>query len=231
MRQVPLFDELRRQMVEDQLRPRGIRDERVLAAMSRVPREAFVDNDWKYAAYHDCALPIDCGQTMSQPYTVAYMCEAAAISPTDKVLEIGTGSGYGAAVLSRLAREVYTVERVPELAEAARKRLVDLGYRNVQVATANGTLGSPESAPYDAILVTAAAVTLPEALVEQLAPGGRIVIPIGDYDSGQTMYCFTRSDRGLEAKDLGAFAFVPLVGAYSRRELPGPSINDNLAAG
>lgn len=231
MQQSLSFDARRRQMVEDQLRPRGIRDERVLAAMSCVPREAFVGKDWIHDAYDDCALPIAGGQTISQPYTVAYMCEAAAISPSDRVLEIGTGSGYCAAVLSHLAREVYTVERLPKLAAEARRRLSDLGYGNVHVATANGSLGLPANSPYDAILVTAAAVSLPQALVEQLAPGGRIVIPIGDYDSGQTMYRFTRRESELTAEDLGAFAFVPLIGAYTRRDLPGPSINDNLAAG
>lgn len=208
----------RRRMVEDQLRARGIGDERVLAAMDRVPREAFVDVDQQDSAYDDCALPIASGQTISQPYTVAYMCEAARIGPADKVLEIGTGSGYGAAVLSQLAREAYSVERLPELASEARRRLAELGYRNVHVATADGSLGHPEGAPYDAILVTAGAVTLPPALVEQLAPGGRIVIPIGDGESGQTMCRFTDRRGRLEEENLGAFAFVPLIGAYARND-------------
>jgi protein-L-isoaspartate(D-aspartate) O-methyltransferase len=202
-------------MVEYQVRARGIRDMRVLAAMSRVPREAFVDAAQQWSAYADCALPIGEGQTISQPYTVAFMAEAAQIAPTDRVLEIGTGSGYGAAVLAHLAAEVYTIERIPELADAACRRLAEQGYRNVRVVTGDGSSGLSEHAPYDAIIVTAGAVSLPEAYVAQLAPGGRIVIPIGELYSGQTMYRFTKLDGRLEADDLGEFTFVPLVGVYA----------------
>ncbi|MBL9093615.1 MAG: protein-L-isoaspartate(D-aspartate) O-methyltransferase [Planctomycetaceae bacterium] len=213
MKPTSLFNVHRRQMVERHLRARGIGDERVLAAMGEVSRELFVGADQQDAAYDDCALPIAAGQTISQPYTVAFMCEAARLSPHDKVLEVGAGSGYGAAVLARLVHEVYTVERIPELTEEARTNLAAAGCRNVHVATADGSMGWPEHAPYDAILVTAAADALPTALVDQLAPGGRLVIPIGT--GGQTMYRYTRLDHGLRRDDLGGFAFVPLIGAYS----------------
>ena len=145
----------RRHMVKTQLEARGLRDARVLRAMSQIPREEFVTNGWGDAAYADGALPINCGQTISQPFTVAFMCEMAQISEGDKVLEVGTGSGYGAAVLSQLCREVHTVERIPELARQATERLQRLGYANVYVHTADGTLGLPEEAPFDAIVVTA----------------------------------------------------------------------------
>lgn len=223
------FDELRRQMVDEQLRARGIRDERVLHAMSGVPREAFVGDDQVDAAYADCALPIGSGQTISQPFTVAFMCEAAQIAPDDKVLEIGTGSGYGAAVLSCLARAVDTVERLPELADEARRRLNEQGYSRIRVFTADGSLGRPQDAPYDAILVTAGADSLPPALVEQLAPGGRLVIPIGDY-ADQTMYRFTRTADGMQTENLGEFAFVPLVGAYSHAQRGRTSEHDDFSA-
>jgi protein-L-isoaspartate(D-aspartate) O-methyltransferase len=223
------FTELRREMVDLQLRARGIRDERVLAAMNRVPREAFVDAAHRCSAYADCALPIGEGQTISQPYTVAFMAEAAQIAPTDRVLEIGTGSGYGAAVLSHLAAEVYTVERLPDLAAQAGRRLAERGYADVHVLTRDGTSGLPEHAPYDAIVVTAGAVSLPEPLVAQLAPRGRIVIPIGEFHLGQTMYRFTKVDGRLEAEALGEFAFVPLIGAYTE-ETPPRSVYDDFAA-
>jgi len=200
-------------MVEHQLRARGIGDERVLAAMNRVPREAFIDAALRDSAYADGALPIGEGQTISQPFTVAFMAEAARIRPTDRVLEIGTGSGYGAAVLSQLAAEVHTIERLPDLAEGARRHLAAAGYPNVHVVTGDGTSGLPEHAPYDAIVVTAGAVSLPEALVEQTAAGGRIVIPIGEFHAGQTMYRFTRRDGRIDSESLGGFAFVPLIGA------------------
>ena len=213
MSHLPSFAEQRRRMVDEQLRRRGIRDERVLAAMRLAPREAFVPAGLLATAYDDHAMPIGSGQTISQPFTVAYMCEAAQLTGGEKVLEIGTGSGYGAAVLAHLAREVYTVERLPELADEARRRLTELGYDHVHVATGDGSMGWPEHAPFDAIVVTAAATKLPPALVEQLAPGGRIVIPIGPAGGGQIMYRFTNRDGELKAEDLGDFAFVPLIGA------------------
>lgn len=204
----------RQKMVESQLRSRGISDPRVLDTMSRVLREEFVLPDQKQFAYHDCALPIDCSQTISQPYTVAFMCEAAQLTGNENVLEIGTGSGYGAAVLSLLAREVHTVERIPELVEQASERLTRLGFSNVHVYTADGTLGVPEAGPFDAIIVTAGAESLPEPYVEQLNEGGRIIIPVGSEFMGQTMYRYTLKNGKLTQESLGAFAFVPLIGEY-----------------
>jgi protein-L-isoaspartate(D-aspartate) O-methyltransferase len=204
--------ELRRQMVEDQLRGRGIVDSRVLAAMSRVPREEFVPDALRNNAYHDSALPIGYQQTISQPYTVAFMCEAAQLEGPEKVLEIGTGSGYGAAVLGELTSQVETLERIEPLVEEARGRLKRLGYNHVTVHCENGVRGFALQAPYDAILVTAGAETLPPAYVDQLADGGRLVIPLGSHGLGQTMYCFIKQDGQLIAENLGAFSFVPLIG-------------------
>ena len=175
------FVKLRRYMVENQLASHGIADSRVLDAMGRVPRELFVLPEMRDTAYEDGPLPIGFGQTISQPYTVAFMCEALRLDGTEKVLEIGAGSGYAAAVLSLLTKSVFTIERVPELAEQARSQLVELGYDNVQVITGDGTLGLPAEAPFDAIVVTAGAETLPDTYIQQLRPGGRIVIPIGEY--------------------------------------------------
>jgi protein-L-isoaspartate(D-aspartate) O-methyltransferase len=209
---------LRRLMVEQQLRQRGIRDLRVLSAMSRVPREEFVARAERPRAYDDAALEIHHGQTISQPFTVAFMLDALKLAGHEKVLEIGAGSGYGAAVLSLLAREVHTVERIAELAAECRERLQRLDYSNVAVHVADGTLGWPRDAPYDGIVVTAGAPALPVPYVEQLSPGGRIVIPIGTHPSSQQMRRYTLTDRGLQEDDLGAFAFVPLVGHFGWRE-------------
>jgi protein-L-isoaspartate(D-aspartate) O-methyltransferase len=208
---VTSFAQQRERMVETQLRRRGITDPRVLEAMRQVPREEFVLPQHLASAYDDCALPITSGQTISQPYTVAFMCEAARIGPDDTVLEIGTGSGYGAAVLSRMARSVETVERIPELAERASEILLRLGYENIRVHLDDGTLGWAEQAPYDAILVTAGAETLPEAYHRQLVEGGRLVIPLGSRPGSQTMYCFTRQGDRFFSESLGSFSFVPLV--------------------
>src|SRR4051794_39112870 len=169
----------RDEMIETQLRSRGIRDERVLDAMRAVPREAFIAGELAEFAYEDAPLPIEAGQTISQPYIVAAMIVALELSPAARVLEVGTGSGYAAAVLSRLAAGVYTIERHQELAEAATRRLRALGFENVHVRHGDGTLGWPEHAPYDAITVAAGGPDVPQALLEQLAIGGRIVIPIG----------------------------------------------------
>jgi protein-L-isoaspartate(D-aspartate) O-methyltransferase len=160
------------------------------------------------------ALPIDHDQTISQPFTVAFMCEAAELAGRENVLEVGTGSGYGAAILAELADHVHTVERIPQLAEQARDTLGRLGYGNVIVHLANGTLGLPEAAPFDVIVVTAGAEALPKPYLDQLAAGGRIVIPIGYRRYGQTMYRFTFDDDKLRIEDLGAFAFVPLIGDH-----------------
>jgi len=218
MKQHITFNKLRLQMVDSQLRSRGISDERVLAAMERVPREEFVSDNERAVAYEDHALPIRLGQTISQPFTVAYMCEAAQLCDQDKVLEIGTGSGYGAAVLSHIANEVYSIERLSELADLARERLQKLGYHNVHIATGDGSLGWPEHAPFDAIIVTAGAASFPHAVAQQLAPGGRLVIPMSEQELGQTMYRFALREGQLQSENLGRFAFVPLISGPARKE-------------
>ncbi|QDT92326.1 protein-L-isoaspartate(D-aspartate) O-methyltransferase [Gimesia algae] len=211
------FVTARQTMIEEQLRQRDIADPRVLDAIGRVPREYFVSPESQRFAYNDSALPIDCHQTISQPYTVAFMCAAAQLTGTETVLEIGTGSGYGAAVLSHLAREVHTVERIPELAIQATERLQRLGYDNVHVYTDDGTLGLPQAAPFDAIIVTAAAEQLPEPYQEQLNEKGRIIIPLGSDSTGQRMYRFTLRNGKLLEEVLGAFVFVPLIGKFGHR--------------
>lgn len=206
----------RARMVETQIAARGVVDPRVLAAMRTVPREDFVPPEQAARAYDDTALPIAAEQTISQPYVVALMCEAAEIGPGDRVLEIGTGSGYGAAVLRELAREVFTIERLEALAEVAAKRLGD--RRNLTVRVGDGTLGLPESAPYDAILVTAGGPDVPPALLSQLAIGGRLVIPIGATLSAQSLIRFRRTGPNrIEREDLGEVRFVPLIGAHGWR--------------
>jgi protein-L-isoaspartate(D-aspartate) O-methyltransferase len=216
----PMIDESlskrRRWMVDDQLRRRGIRDERVLSAMARVPRHEFVPEYLQPRAYEDGALPIDFGQTISQPYTVAFMCEAAELRGNEKVLEVGGGSGYAAAVLAELAASVYSLERIEPLANDARERLKRLGYENVTVICADGTLGYAEAAPYDAILVAAGADTLPPTFRRQLADGGRIVIPITESHGSQTMHRFRKRGDQLADEELGAFAFVPLIADAGR---------------
>lgn len=199
----------RGQMVERQLRGRGIRDRTVLAAMARVPRHRFVPAELQSLAYSDQPLPIGLEQTISQPYIVAYMTEAADISPGDRVLEIGTGSGYQAAVLAELAREVYSIEIIPELAARARAVLAELGYRNVHVRTGDGYAGWPEHAPFDAILVTAAPDHAPPALVQQLAVGARMVIPVGTGE--QEMRIITKTATGFVEQKTLPVRFVPLV--------------------
>lgn len=203
-------------MVDDQLRKRGITSPRVLEAMLSVPREEFVSAGMRDQAYCDWALPIGREQTISQPFTVAFMVDALDLRGDENVLEIGTGSGYCAAVLSRLAANVHTVERIESLANMAQQRLRQLHYDNVTVHVADGSRGLPEFAPYDAIIVTAAASSLPPPLVEQLAEFGRILIPIGQF-AGQTMTRFTKIGNDLHQENLGAFAFVPLIGAYGQQ--------------
>jgi len=201
-------------MLHTQLEHRGIVDCRVLKAMSEVRREAFVMPDMCQQAYADGALPIECEQTISQPYTVAFMVQEARITTEDRVLEIGTGSGYGAAVLSLIAREVHTIERIPLLAELATERLQRLGYSNVHVHFGDGTLGLSQEALFDLIIVTAASKSLPRFYLEQLNDGGRIIIPLGNSPRGQTMYRFTRIQGKLYSEQLGIFAFVPLIGEH-----------------
>jgi protein-L-isoaspartate(D-aspartate) O-methyltransferase len=201
-------------MIERDLKGRGIRDPAVLAAMREVPREEFVPAELAEHAYDDYPLPIDEGQTISQPYMVAYMAESLELSPTDRVLEIGTGSGYSAAVLSRLVAEVYTVEHFACLAASAGGRLERLGYDNIRIFVGDGTLGWLEHAPYDAIVVTAGAPRVPEPLLEQLVIGGKLAIPVGPNRLVQTLIRVRRVKEGEYREErLLAVQFVPLVGA------------------
>lgn len=211
---MPALDHLaaaKRRMLNQHLRARGISDERVLDAMQRVPREEFVPEALRPHAYDDRALPVELEQTISQPYTVAFMAQAAQLQKQDRVLEIGTGTGYGAAVLACLAAEIFTVERWPELCETAAQRLKRLGFRNVTTKLGDGSLGWAEQTPFDAIVVTAAAERLPTAFFDQLAEGGRIIIPIGELGGSQTMFRFKRQNGELQRESLGMFSFVPLV--------------------
>jgi len=198
------------------LRRRGIIDQRVLRAMDEVPREHFVGSELTEAAYADQALPIACGQTISQPYVVAYMTEKLDVHPEHRVLEIGTGSGYQAAVLSRLAREVVTVERYRTLADTARMRLKTLGYDNVDVVLGDGFSGVPERAPFDRIIVTAAAETIPDAQVEQLADGGIMVLPLGSHVASQVLVKLTKNKNRIAREELIAVRFVPLLPGKAR---------------
>lgn len=207
------FELQREQLVENELRILGIRDEAVLRAMRIVPREAFVSEEMREFAYRNVPLPIGSGQTISQPLIVAHMAEALELSPHERVLEIGAGSGYAAAILSRIAKEVFTIERHRELAETARERLKRLGYENVQVRCGDGTRGWPEAAPFDAIVVAAGGPAIPPALLEQLRIGGRLVIPLGeDLESQQLIRAVRRGDDAFEYDELGAVRFVPLIG-------------------
>jgi len=204
------FKKERSRMVEQQIRARGVKDKRVLEVMARVPRHRFVPPSHVHLAYEDHPLPIGLGQTISQPYIVAYMTEAAEVSQGEKVLEIGTGSGYQAAVLGELAKEVYTIEIIPELAERARQTLNELGYKNIHVKTGNGYEGWAEHAPYDAVVVTAAPDQIPQALVDQLAVNGKMVIPVGT--SNQEMVVMTKTPDGPIEKRTMRVRFVPMTG-------------------
>lgn len=209
---LPDSEKLRRRMVERQLVRRGIADDRVLGAMRMVPREAFVPQYLARRAYDDCALPIEAEQTISQPYIVALMAEAAEIKVGDRVLEIGTGSGYAAAVLSRIAAHVHTIERHALLAQTARARLEALGFDNVEVRCGDGMLGWPETAPFDAILSAASGPGIPEAWKRQLAPGGRLVMPRGGMTRVQNLIKLKRTGEDeFTQENLGKVMFVPLV--------------------
>ena len=198
------------------LRKRGISDAAVLRAMDEVPREHFVDRPFLDNAYADQALPIACGQTISQPYVVAYMTEHLRVQGDQRVLEIGTGSGYQTAVLSRLAREVISVERYRTLAETARKRLASLGYDNVDVRLGDGLVGVPERAPYDRIIITAAAETIPDALVAELADGGVMLLPLGPHAGPQHLVKLTKDAAGIVQEELIGVRFVPLLPGKAR---------------
>jgi protein-L-isoaspartate(D-aspartate) O-methyltransferase len=210
----------RRRMVERQIRARGVRDPRVLEAMRSVPREAFVSAELAELAYDDRPLPIEAGQTISQPYVVAWMTEALELEPTDRALEIGTGSGYAAAVLAGIAKQVYTIERHAELADLARERLAQLGLHNVEVRCGDGTLGWSEHAPFDAIVVAAGGPELPRALLDQLAIGGRLVMPVGDGRAQQLVRVTRVAANDYRREDLGAVQFVPLIGEQGWAERP-----------
>jgi protein-L-isoaspartate(D-aspartate) O-methyltransferase len=201
---------VRGRMVADQIEARGVRDQRVLDAMRRVARHLFVPLDSRPFAYEDRPLPIGHGQTISQPYIVGYMTEALQTAPDQRVLEIGTGSGYQAAVLSLLVREVYTIEIVPELADRARRTLAENGYDNVNVRTGNGYQGWPERAPFARIIVTAAPPDIPRALVDQLAAGGSMVVPVGTLF--QEMTIIRKTERGVTEERTIPVRFVPMVG-------------------
>lgn len=201
----------RAQMVEQQLVRRGIQDARVLAAMREVPREAFVPEEERARAFDDCALPLAHGQTISQPYMVARSIELAQLQPSDVVLEVGLGSGYQAAVMSRLCTRVIGVEIIPELAQTAEQTLRKVGYDNVLVRASDGSVGLPELAPYDCIMVAAGATTVPEQLVQQLKPGGRLIIPVGR--PMQTLTVIKRTETGIEKQEFDQCVYVPLRGA------------------
>jgi len=209
-----LAEKRRREMVENQLIARGVADPRVLSAMGSVPREAFVDAFQQQAAYDDRPLPIGKGQTISQPYIVAYMTEALKLTGSEKVLEIGTGCGYAAAVLAEIAASVFTIERIESLAGGARDRLQQLGYSNVEVRCGDGSLGWPEEAPFDGIVVTAAGPRIPKSLKNQLKIGGRLVMPVGATWRGQSLVRVTRTgEHDFDEEMLTFVAFVPLIGA------------------
>lgn len=206
-------DEQRARMVDEQLKERGLNDERLLAAFRKVPRHLFVPQELQHDAYADRPLPIGGGQTISQPYMVGLMTNGLRLQGHERVLEIGAGSGYQAAILAELALEVYSVERLPELLTSAADRLEALGYRNVRLAPGNGSLGWPECAPYDAILVTAAAPDIPPPLLEQLADPGRMVLPVGPHDA-QTLIEVEKRRGAVRRKAVAGCVFVPLLGQH-----------------
>jgi protein-L-isoaspartate(D-aspartate) O-methyltransferase len=215
---MPVPPETRRaRMVDEQLRGRDIRNERVLDAMERVPRELFVPSDLQDRAYDDAALPISAGQTISQPYMVARIAEELGLDGDEAVLDVGTGSGYQAAVLAELGDHVDTIERIPELAEQARRNLEAAGYDQVEVHEGDGSRGYPQRAPYDAIAVAAAAPGFPQALYDQLAPGGRLVVPVGG-KRGQRLEVIVRSPEGPAVLKSVPCRFVPLVGEEGFQE-------------
>ena len=207
----------RDRMVETQIAARGITDARVLSAMRKVPRHLFVPEELRAAAYGDHPLPIGHGQTISQPYIVAMMTSLLQIQPDERVLEIGTGSGYQAAILGILAKEVISLERIPEVARLAQKNLAVSGTRAVRVITGDGTRGYPERAPYDGVLITAATPSVPPPLIDQLAEGGRLVAPVGSRDLQELMR-LTRKEKDLLRESFGGVVFVPLLGEHGWEE-------------
>ena len=213
------FAALRERMIERHIEGRGLDNPALIAAFRAVPREAFVSGDYAEGAYADSPLPIESGQTISQPYIVALTIDAAEIGPGDKVLEIGAGSGYAAAVIGQIARQVIAVERHHELVRIADERMRRMGYDNVVIVEGDGTLGCPEEAPFDAIVAAASGSHVPQVLLDQLKPGGRIVMPLGDPGSIQRLIKVTKHQDGtLEQANLGAVRFVPLVGTHGFTE-------------
>lgn len=210
MSRYPRSDE-RLRMVESQIAARGIHDPRVLFAMKEVPRHLFVPQPYDKSAYEDSPLPIGNGQTISQPYIVAEMTELLALQPADSVLEIGTGCGYQAAILAALVRKVTTIERIPEVVGLARANLATIGINNVEVMVGDGTLGYPQNAPYNGIIITAATPSVPQPLVEQLADGGRLVAPVGERDS-QELIRLRKKGGSITEEHHGGVRFVPLIG-------------------
>ena len=211
------FEKARERMVDLQIVRRGIKDPRVIAAMKKVPRHLFVSESLRSQAYEDHPLLIEEKQTISQPYIVALMTEALQLKGHEKVLEIGTGSGYQTAILAELADKVFTIERIPLLAEKARKRLEELGYKNIVYRIGDGTLGWSEEAPFDGILVSAAAPSIPQPLIDQLAMGGRLIIPVGDRLS-QELVLVERVPEGIRKSFLGGVRFVDLIGKWGWKE-------------
>ena len=207
----------RAQMVQKDIRGRGVKDPKVLEAMEKIPRHLFVDESFKEKAYADHPLPIGEGQTISQPYVVALMTEALRLRPGERVLEIGTGSGYQAAVLAEIVKEVYTIEIRKSLTESASKRLQELGYKNIQVTCADGYFGWEEVAPFDAIIVTAASNLIPPPLLKQLKEGGRLIIPVGSTMFQQTLTLVTKQKGDLQVEQLGGVIFVPLIGEVEKK--------------
>jgi len=204
-------------MVDEQLRRRGISDRRVLEAMAKIPRHLFVLEDYRDSAYEDRPLPIGEGQTISQPYMVAIMTQSLELEGQERVLEIGTGSGYQTAILAELAQKIFTIERIPALTERARKVLGDLGYPNISFFSGDGSRGWPEEAPFDGIMVTAGSPDVPPTLKSQLAEGGRLVIPTGPRFT-QTLYKLTREGHRFTEEDVTGCVFVPLVGDYGWKD-------------
>jgi protein-L-isoaspartate(D-aspartate) O-methyltransferase len=213
LKKKPDFALARKKMVQEQLATRGIKDKRILDAMMKVPRHLFVEEGLWHQAYGDFPLPIGDGQTISQPYIVALMTEALQLAGDDKVLEIGTGSGYQAAILAELTTHLFSIERISSMASKARKTLDELGYANVLIRVSDGTLGWQEEAPFAGIIVTAGAPAIPPTLVDQLEVGGRLVIPVGN-EYSQTLLKVVKQEKGYREKDLGGVRFVKLIGDH-----------------
>jgi protein-L-isoaspartate(D-aspartate) O-methyltransferase len=213
LKKKPDFALARKKMVQEQLATRGIKDKRILDAMMKVPRHLFVEEGLWHQAYGDFPLPIGDGQTISQPYIVALMTEALQLTGDDKVLEIGTGSGYQAAILAELTTHLFSIERISSMASKARKTLDELGYANVLIRVSDGTLGWQEEAPFAGIIVTAGAPAIPPTLVDQLEVGGRLVIPVGN-EYSQTLLKVVKQEKGYREKDLGGVRFVKLIGDH-----------------